>query len=104
MNNEQKINRLKDLASVKPLVLEMPKLVVEDFGIEDGNGKETQIQINLTDGSFVKVGSIELREYDDFSEDFDMWLTNPSYYHAEITEICQTYINEAEDYKIGKEV
>lgn len=103
MNNETKINKLKDLQSVRPLVIEEPKLTVEDFGIETEVGKETKIHINLTNGSRVTVGSIELREYDDFTEDFDIWMTNPSYYHAEMMEICQTYIIEAEDYKIEKE-
>lgn len=103
MNNEQKINKLKDLQSVRPLVIEEPKLTVEDFGIDNIPGKETQITINLTNGSFVRVGSIELREFQDFDCDFNLWLSNPHYYHAEIRELCQYYIDEAEEFKIEKE-
>lgn len=101
--NSEKINRLKDLQNVRPLVVEEPELTVEDFGIEQDPGKETKIHINLTNGSRATVGSLELREYEDFTEDFDMWLTNPSYYHGEIIELCQTYLNEAEDFKIENE-
>lgn len=75
-------------------------LLVEDFGIENLPGKEAQITINLTDGSFVKVGAVELGE---ISEDLGMCLRDPHYYHSTMCDICQTYINESEDYKIERE-
>lgn len=75
-------------------------LAVEDFGIETEAGKETKIIINLTDGSFVRVGSIELGE---ISEDLGMCLRDPHYYHSTMCDICQQYLNESEDFKIERE-
>lgn len=90
----------EDLIDNKDGSYSLNLLKVEDFGIETIPGKESIIQINLTQGGFVKVGEIELGE---FSEDLGMYMRDPHYYHSSMRELCERYLSEVEYYKIEKE-
>lgn len=96
MNNEQKINRLKDLASVKPLVIDQTPCVV---GFEK---EENHIKVLLNDEEFTIIQIGELLKFD---ENASMYFRDVFYYNRGINEMLESYIAERDgDYKIEKEV
>lgn len=101
MNNETKINRLKDLQNVRPLVIEKQKeFEIEDFTIESEEGKSIKIKINLKDGSFVRVSASELSNYNEY---LFHYMRDAHYYFSSIVDVCYTYLFECDDLKIEME-
>lgn len=106
MNNEQKINRLKDLASVKPLVAKKP-IEILDFTLMDSNdGNQspyattvTLVRINFDNDNYTIVSAAMLSE---INENFYSFIKNPYYYHADIIEVISEFIATC-DFKIEKE-
>lgn len=93
MNNEIKINKLKDLQSLKPLVIEEQKeFEIEDFTIENDPVHSLKIKINLKDGSFVRVTAGELVNYNEY---LFHYLRDAHYYFSSIVDVCYTYLLEA---------
>jgi hypothetical protein len=101
MNNETKINKLKDLQNVKSSQLEKQKeFEIEDFTIEREEGKAVIVKINLKQGSFVRVSAGELVNYNEY---FFHYMRDAHYYFSSIVDTCYTYLFEADDYKIEKD-
>lgn len=93
--NTEKINKLKDLQSVKPLVIDQTPCVV---GFEK---EENHIKVLLNDDEFTIVQLSELLSFD---ENASMYFRDVFYYNRGINEMLESYIAErAGDYKIEKE-
>lgn len=96
MSNETKINKLKDLQNVRPLVIDQTPCVVGFDQPENG-----EIKVLLNDDEFAMIGFGELLSFD---ENASMYLSDAFYYRSEINEMLESYIAEREgDYKIEKE-
>lgn len=100
MNNETKINKLKDLQSVRPLVIETEKEVI-GFS-RDGNN--IVVNIKLSKDPSYGIATIKISDLIDFKEESWHYFSDHFYYRAEINEMLESYIAErAGDYKIEKE-
>lgn len=96
MKTQEKINRLKDLQNVKPLVIDQTPCVVGFDQPENG-----EIKVLLNDDEFAMIQFGELISFD---ENASMYLSDAFYYSAEINEMLESYITERPgDYKIEKE-
>lgn len=95
MSSEQKINKLKALQNVRPLVIDQTSCVV---GFEK---EENHIKVLLNDDEFTIVKLGELLSFD---ENASMYFKDVFYYNRGINEMLESYIAErAVDYKIEKE-
>lgn len=95
MNNEQKINKLKDLQSVRLLAIDQTPCVV---GFEK---EENHIKVLLNDDEFT---IIKLSELLNFDENASMYFRDVFYYNRGINEMLESYISERSgDYKIERE-
>lgn len=96
MSNETKINKLKDLQKVRPLVIDQTPCVVGFDQPENG-----EVKVLLNDDEFTMIGFGELLG---FNENASMYLQDAFYYRNEINEMLESYIAErAGDYKIERE-
>lgn len=98
--NTERINKLKDLQSVKPLVIDQTPCVV-GFEIIINNVHSAEIKVLLNDDEFAMIGFGELLRFD---ENASMYLSDAFLYRAEINEMLESYIAERSgDYKIERE-
>lgn len=98
--NSIKINKLKDLQSVRPLVIDQTPCVV-GFEIIINNIHSAEIKVLLNDDEFTMI---QFGELINFNENASMYLSDVFYYRAEINEMLESYVAErAGDYKIEKE-
>lgn len=101
MNSEKKINRLKDLQSVRPLVLDEPEIEVIGFKVEF---QSVLINLKLSDSPSYGNALVYISDLYSFNEHASMYLSDAFYYRAEINEMLESYVAErAGDYKIEKE-
>lgn len=96
MDNNTKINKLKDLQSVRPLVIDQTPCVV---GFDQPENGEVKVLLNDDEFTMIQFG-----ELISFNENSSMYLSDAFYYRAEINEMLESYVAErAGDYKIEKE-
>lgn len=95
MNNEQKINALKNL-NVKPLVIEIEFEVV---GFDQPtNG---QVKVLLNDDEFA---IIDIDQLTSFNDNAIMFFKDSFYYRSEINELLQSFVSECStEFKVEKE-
>lgn len=92
----EKINKLKDLQNVRPLVIDLTPCVVRFDKPENG-----EVKVLLNDDEFTMIQFGELISFD---ENASRYLSDAFYYRNEINEMLESYIAErAGDYKIEKE-
>lgn len=95
MNNEQKINALKNL-SVKPLVIEREFEVVGFDQPENG-----QVKVLLNDDEFA---IIDIDQLTSFNDNAIMFFKDAFYYRSEINELLQSFVSECStEFKVEKE-
>jgi hypothetical protein len=94
--NSEKINKLKDLQIVRPLVIDQNPCVVGFDKPENG-----EVKVLLNDDEFTMI---QFGELIGFNENASMYLSDAFYYRAEINEMLESYVAErVGDYKIEKE-
>lgn len=99
--NDQKINRLKDLQSVSPLVIDEPEIEVLGFSIVEN---KVTINLKLSDAPTYGNAIVSIGDLYSFKEDISMYVRDQFYYRYEIQDLLESYIAErAGDYKIEKE-